>query len=104
MNIWGYGESFTEATADLNHHVKMHLAYLARTKQSDKYYRPAAAAFQKMHRECVAAKIRNEETPGWWVTTVHISAPTAFHADVLDRTSYMIRATSNECHSLLSFN
>lgn len=72
MDVWGYGESRSEALLNLQEHINMHTKYLVRAKKAELFHRPTLEQYYSMYQICIVARIRNKEMTDCWVDQLAI--------------------------------
>ena len=72
MDVWGYGESRSEALLNLQEHINMHTKYLVRAKKAELFHRPTLEQYYSMYQLCIVARIRNKEMTDCWVDQLAI--------------------------------
>ena len=72
IDVWGYGESRSEALLNLQEHINMHVKYLVRAKKAELFHRPTLEQYYSMYQLCIVARIRNKEMTDCWVDQLAI--------------------------------
>lgn len=105
LDIWGYGESRSEAMQNLLEHLRMRIAYLKRARKVQLIHRACVQEFLDMYQQCVLARIVDKQIPGWWigaVAPVMVMGDMDFEMADCKSVSANARYLSTRCHQLTS--